>query len=60
MKRRVLFKTAPFHPLLKKSQNSGVLNGTMGRFLPLDAQRKGKKKFLSPTTPLSPFALTLT
>jgi hypothetical protein len=42
------------HYSLKKSQNGVVLNGMVGLLLPLDTQRQGKKKFLSPATPLSP------
>jgi hypothetical protein len=36
-----------------KSQYDAVLNGTVGLLLPLYTQRQGKKKFLSPATPLS-------
>jgi len=52
MKQLVLSKTASFHPLLKKrrgkAQNGFVLNGTISLLLPLNAQRRGKKKFFSP------------
>jgi len=55
MKRRFLSKTAPFHPLLKKnrSQNSAVLNDTMGLFLPLDARGRGRRSICSPAFLLS-------
>jgi len=55
MKRRVLGKTTSFHALEKK-QNSADLDGIVLLF-PLDTQRQGKKKFLSPATPLSPSPL---
>jgi hypothetical protein len=54
MKRRVLSKTASFHPLFikKKTQNGAVLNNTVCLLLPLDVQKTGEGAFVplfSPT-----------
>jgi hypothetical protein len=46
MKRRVLSKTTPFHPLFIKKeevQNDAVLNGTVGLLLPLDTRGRGRR-----------------
>ena len=55
MKRHVLSKMVPFHPLfIKKDPNGAVLNGIVGLLLPLDARAGEEEYFLSPAF-LSPF-----